>query len=93
MTQALAYRFERPIRNGEFLDYADLARLGHVTRARLTQTVKLLNLVPDLQEEILYLPPVDIGDDPIHERELRPPVAVLDWGKQRRLWQQIAQAH
>jgi len=39
---ALAHRFEKLIRDGEVRDYADLARLGHVTRARLTQIMNLL---------------------------------------------------
>jgi hypothetical protein len=56
-----------------------------VTRARLTQVMKLLNLVPDIQEEILRLPVVENGHDPIHERQLRPIMAVLDWTKQRRM--------
>ncbi len=43
----LAHRFERLIRDGEVRDYADLARLGHVTRARLAQIMNLLNLAPD----------------------------------------------
>jgi len=34
----------------------------------------------------------DDGVDPIHERELRRIVAVLDWGKQRRLWSVIRSA-
>jgi len=77
---------EKMIRDGEVRDYADLARLGHVTRARLTQIMNLLNLAPDIQEAILFLPAVTTGDDPIHERQLRPIVKVLDWGKQRKMW-------
>jgi len=46
---ALAHRFEKLIRDGEMRDYADLARLGHVTLARLTQIMNLLNLAPDIQ--------------------------------------------
>ncbi|MSR55905.1 MAG: hypothetical protein EXS09_21930 [Gemmataceae bacterium] len=87
---ALAHRFETLIRDGEVRDYADLARLGHVTRARLSQIMDLLLLAPAIQEELLFLPPVDGGDDPIHERQLRPIVAVLDWKKQQRLWSSIA---
>ena len=34
---ALAHRFEKLIADGDVRDYADLARLGHVTRARVTQ--------------------------------------------------------
>src|SRR5262245_15082590 len=50
---ALAIRFDELLRKGEVKDYAELARLGHVTRARVTQIMNLLNLAPDLQEQIL----------------------------------------
>jgi hypothetical protein len=71
---------------GDVHHYADLARLGHVTRARLTQIMNLLNLAPDIQEEILFWPAVTEGSDPIRERQLRPIMATLDWNKQRRAW-------
>ena len=45
------------LRAEEFRDYAELARLGRVTRARMTQIMKLLDLAPDIQEQILFLPP------------------------------------
>jgi hypothetical protein len=38
---ALAIRFEGLVRKGTIRDYADLARRGHVTRARMTQIMKL----------------------------------------------------
>ena len=38
---------------GEVRDYADLARLGYVSRARITQIMNLLNLAPDIQEHLL----------------------------------------
>ena len=41
------------VRDGTIPDYAELARLGRLTRARMTQTMKLLNLAPDIQEQIL----------------------------------------
>ena len=78
------------IRDGEVRDYAELARLGHVTRARLTQIMNLLNLAPDIQEAILFLPAVTAGDDPIRERQVRAIVAVADWGKRRRSWRTVA---
>ena len=37
-----------------------------VTRARMTQIMNLLNLAPDIQEELLLLPPVTEGRDPDH---------------------------
>ena len=38
---ALAIRFEAMLASGEVSDQAELARLGHVTRARLTQIMNL----------------------------------------------------
>lgn len=67
-------------------DKAELLRLGHVTRARMTQTMNLLHLAPDIQEAILFLPRVEQGRDPVTERELRSLVALPDWRRQRRLF-------
>ena len=86
---ALAIRIEGLIRDGVLTDYAAAAQLGHVTRARMTQITNLLHLAPDVQEAILFLPPVEHGRDPITERETRPIVAVPDWRKQRNLWQKL----
>ena len=86
---ALAIRFDQLIRDGVVADQAELARLGHVTRARMTQLMNLLNLAPDIQEAILFLPPVERGRDPITERDLRPIVAILDWRKQKKHWAQV----
>ena len=86
---ALAIRCEELIRCGDVSDYAELARLGHVTRARMTQIMNLLNLAPDLQEEVLFLPRTTSGRDPIGERDLRTITAVVDWRVQRRLWKAL----
>lgn len=67
---ALAIRFEQLLRDGEIKSQAKLGMLGHVTRARLTQIPNLLCLAPDLQEQLLFLPPVFEGEDPITERQL-----------------------
>ncbi len=50
---ALAIKFQDMADCGEVRDYADLARLGYVTRARLTQIMNLLLLAPDIQEAII----------------------------------------
>ena len=86
---ALAIRFDQLIQNGEVADYAELARLGQVSRARVTQIMNLLMLAPDIQEEILFLPRVIEGRDPLHVRLLQPIALVQDWRKQRRLWREI----
>ena len=82
---ALAIRFEGLLRKETIRDYAELARLGRVTRARMTQIMKLLMLAPDIQEQILFLPPIK----GLNERNLRPIVSRIDWNEQRRLFQQI----
>ena len=84
---ALAIRFDQLIRDGEIADYAEIARLGHVTRARVTQIMNLLHFAPEIQEAILDLPRVEAGPDPFTERDLRPIVALIDWRKQRRMWE------
>ncbi|MBE3096589.1 MAG: hypothetical protein IMZ44_05605 [Planctomycetes bacterium] len=89
---ALAIHFDGLIRKGAVRDYADLARLGHVTRARVTQIMNLLNLAPDIQEAILFLPRTPSGRDPVSERQVRPIAAQPDWCKQRKLWQALRQA-
>jgi hypothetical protein len=87
---ALAIRFDQLIRDGEVQDYADIARLGHVTRARVTQIMNLLHLAPDIQEAVLGLSKIQDGLGGITERQLRPISAVPDWRKQRRMWQNPA---
>lgn len=48
--------------------------------------MNLLHLAPDIQEEILFLPPAAGGRDPIHEHLLRSVTACADWREQRRRW-------
>ena len=86
---ALAIRFEHLIETGAVDGQSDLAELGHVTRARITQVMNLLYLAPDIQAEILFMPRVTEGRDPIVERHLRPIVAEPDWEKQRAGWLQV----
>ncbi len=86
---ALAIRIEDLVRDGILPDYAAAAQLGHVTRARMTQITNLRHLAPDIQEAILFLPPVEHGHDPITERELRAIVAVSDWRKQWKMWEEL----
>ena len=83
---ALAIRFEYLLASGAVRDQTELAELGHVTRARITQIMNLLRLAPAIQERILFLPRITEGRDPVAERHLRPITAVLDWQRQRDMW-------
>ena len=51
---ALAIRFEEMIQRKEVCHYAELAQLGCVTRARMTQIMNLNLLAPDIQEHLLF---------------------------------------
>jgi hypothetical protein len=86
---ALAIRFEQLLHEGRITNYADLARLGHVTRARVSQIMNLLHLAPDIQEAILFLPRTERGRDPIILRDLQPIAATLDWKEQRGMWERL----
>ena len=83
---ALAIHLDQLIHEGVASNRAELARLGHVSRARLTQIMNLLHLAPDIQEELLFLPRTSCGRDVFTERHLRPIAALPDWQKQRRRW-------
>ena len=86
---ALALRFDELIRTGEVADYAELVRLGRVSRARVTQVMNLLVLAPAIQEELLFLSGIERGRDPIHLRQLQPIARMRDWRRQRRAWREL----
>ena len=86
---ALAIRFDQLLWEGRVADQSELARLARITQPRMTQIMNLLHLAPDIQEEILHLPPVAEGRDPITERDLRPLTQVVDWRRQRTLWRRL----
>ena len=79
---ALAIQFDQAIRKGEVRDFVELASIHHVTRARVTQVMNLLNLAPDIQEELLFLK-TEPGRSSTHEHGLRAVTTELEWEKQR----------
>jgi hypothetical protein len=64
-----------------------VARLGHVSRTRVTQILNLLHLAPDIQERLLWLPAVEKGRDPISEKQLRRLASEYDWDRQRQAFE------
>ena len=79
---ALAIKFQGMIERGEVRDYADIARLGYVTRARVTQVMNLLNLAPDIQEAILQ----GSMNQGLTERDARGVTRFVHWEQQRKLF-------
>ncbi|MEZ6141586.1 MAG: hypothetical protein R3B84_13520 [Zavarzinella sp.] len=84
---ALALRCEQLLASGELENYRQLAELGQVSRARISQIMNLLHLAPDIQEEILFLPRITHGRPAIILAQLQPIAATLDWANQRAMWE------
>jgi hypothetical protein len=86
---ALAIRFDGLLRSGAITDQAHLARLGKVSRARISQILNLLHLAPDIQEQLLFLPLLHQGRERLHLADLQPLCRQWDWRRQRRMWQAL----
>src|SRR4051794_4960895 len=89
---ALALRFEGWIADGTVRSYRELAEVGHVSRPRLSQIMQLAQLAPDIQEQLLLLPPTLEGPDRVFERNVRSVARVIDWEKQKELFRPFQEA-
>ncbi len=83
---ALAVKFEGLIQQGVVKDYAELGRLGQVSRARITQIMNLLNLAPDIQEAILFMTGEGSAEQSLWETSVRTLSAEVIWSRQREQW-------
>ena len=90
---ALAIHMDGLLQRKVVTNLADLARLGLVTRARMTQVMNLMLLAPEIQEEILFLPLTHEGRDVLSERKIRSVARVPDWRKQRTIWLDLKSQH
>lgn len=86
---ALAIKFDEMIRRGEVRDYADLARLGHVSRARITQIMNLLNLAPEIQEELLNFSVTIKNNAAPAESQVRRLTGLTYWPHQQHEWRTL----
>ena len=85
---ALAIKYQGMVSRGELRDYADIARLGYVTRARATQIMNLLHLAPNIQEKLLFMDE-GLALAGITERDLRTISSAVYWKEQRKAWNTI----
>lgn len=67
---ALAHHFDHLIAQGVVQDYAEIARLSQLSRARVAQIMTLKFLAPAIQEEIAWLPN-SRGKDRVLEKDVR----------------------
>jgi len=74
---------------GHVYDYAEIATLGHVTRARVTQIMNLRLLAPDIQEKLISLERVVEGRDSLSLRRFQSIAVEADWRKQRERWNKM----
>lgn len=88
---ALALQFQEMIDRGEIRGHADLARLGCVSRERISQIMMLNWLAPDIQETILRLPQTSGGRFHVGEAMLRPIARLPLWEDQRKCWRHLVQ--
>jgi len=84
---ALAHKLDTMVRSGEICDYTQLARLGHISSARLTQIMALLHLAPAIQEYVLFLTAADARF--ITELGLRKIAREPLWDRQRELFERF----
>ena len=83
---ALAIHFDNLVRTGRVKNYSELARVGQVTTARMSQIMGLVSLAPDIQEAVLFLPATERGRDAVLLSHLLPIAATADWSSQRKKW-------
>lgn len=89
---ALAIRFDGLLRDGIVSSQSELAELAQVSQPRMTQIMNLLHLAPHIQEEILFMEPIEEGRDPVTERDLRRLTTLMKWSNQRSHWRELEQA-
>ena len=83
---ALAIHCDELLRTGQITNQSELARYANITPARMTQILTLLNLAPDIQEQLLFLPRTTAGRGELQEKHIRKIAMGLDWRKQREMW-------
>ncbi len=60
-----------------------------MSRARLSQILQLTHLAPEIQEQLLFLPPTREGFDRVLEKHVRSLARIVDWQKQKQLFRAV----
>ena len=84
---ALAHKLDGLVRSGTVKDYTELARLGHVSAARVSQIILLSHLAPVIQEYLLFLSADEAAF--LTERDVRQIAREPRWDRQRTLFERL----
>ena len=76
-----------PRRHGPRLRGVGQARTGHPWTDHADHEPEAIR--PDIQEQLLFLPRVQRGRDPISLHHLQAIATILDWRKQRGMWKAL----
>jgi len=87
---ALAIRMHELLLAGKVRSQTELAEIGGVSGARVTQIMNLLSLAPDVQEDLLFLDHANVAERRAFERSIRPLLRVANWKIQRMIARPIA---
>ena len=87
---ALVHGLDELVRSGAVRDYAELARLGRISAARLTQILALMHLSPAIQECLLFLPAAEARFLP--ELQLRKIAREPHWDRQQEMFGKLRRA-
>ena len=86
---ALAIQFDDMIRRGVAKDYSELARMGALSKERISQIMRLIWLATDIQQEILMLPRSVRGRYSVNEVAARAVAGKRLWNEQREAWRRL----
>jgi Recombinase/Recombinase zinc beta ribbon domain/Resolvase, N terminal domain len=86
---ALAICYQELAQERKLRSYEELAKLGRLTRSRVSLILLLTNLAPAIQEELLFLPKVISASDRITEEQLRSIAKLTDWDEQIHLFRSL----
>ena len=86
---ALAIKMQGLLRSGSVRSYRELTELGQISGARLSQILRLADLAPGIQEEILFLPKTRVGSDLVTEKAIRKVSRVIEFDEQLKLFRAL----
>ncbi len=86
----MAIEWQKLLKSGHVATRADIAKHEEITRARVTQIMSLLNLLPDIQRHILDLPK-SASWSPVTERSIRHITMIENHGEQIEAFRELTE--